>query len=111
MTTAEAQGLSDDEIVVKLVERWLAHYIVALAPAYCRIHGYRVDAVLPAIKGPIEPVGDINRWVDFSVLLFQTPSGWFAASGTLDEQNWLHKGNAVAVFHTEDGYSLKLAFP
>ncbi|MFH2103034.1 MAG: hypothetical protein ABIJ39_06725 [Chloroflexota bacterium] len=114
LSFSEAQGLSDDEIAGKLMGLWLAYFNVPQAPGYCRVDGYRIDNVYydertPAL--PLEPIGDIMRVVQFSIKLIQIPNFWMCWPGEIDQQNWLHTGNNVAVFRSNDGYTMTFAFP
>lgn len=106
--------ISEEEIVYKLVGIWLRPYSNPDAHPYCRIDGYKIDKVyydLDLISQPLAPVGDFMRVVDFSVKLIQIPSDWISFSGELDQDNWLHLSQVVAVFRTNEGYTMKFAYP
>ena len=109
-----AQGLSEDEIAAKLVEKWLAFFNNPKNPGYCRIDGYRIDKVYYDPRTPylpLEPKGDIMRVVQYSIKLVQIPNYWMSLSGEIDSQNWLHTASNLAVFRSKKGYTFKFAFP
>jgi hypothetical protein len=114
LTTTEAQGLSEDQIAGRLMELLLVYFYVPEAPDYCRIDGYRIDSVYYDERTPnlpLEPKGDFARLVRFSVKLIQIPNMWMSWAGEIDQENWLHTGNNVAVFRYPDGYMMKFAYP
>jgi hypothetical protein len=106
--------ISEDEIVYELTKIWLRRYANPNAPLFCRIDGYTIDKVyydLSILSGPLEPKGDFMRIVVFSVKLIQVPSDWMSFSGKLDQENWLHLSQPVAVTKTNDGYKMQFAYP
>ena len=106
--------ISEDEIVYELIKIWLRRYTDPNAPLFCRIDDYRIDKVyydLSILSGPLEPRGDFMRVVVFSVKLIQVPSDWMSFSGELDQENWLHLSQPVAVFKTNAGYTMQFAYP
>jgi hypothetical protein len=106
--------ISEDEIVYELIKIWLRRYANPNADLFCRIDGYTIDKVyydLSILSGPLEPRGDFMRVVLFSVKLIQVPSDWMSFSGELDQENWLHLSQPVAVFKTNDGYTMQFAYP
>jgi len=106
--------ISEEEIVYKLVDIWLKRYSNPDAHPYCRIDGYKIDKVyydLDLISQPLEPRGDFMRVVIFSVKPIQIPNDWMSFSGELDQSNWLHLSQVVAAFKTDDGYTMKFAYP
>jgi hypothetical protein len=114
LSISEANGLNEDEIAGQLMKLLLAYFSVPKAPDYCRIAGYRIDKVYydertPSL--PLEPKGDFMRVVHFSIKLIQIPNMWMPWSGEIDQKNWLHTGNFVAVFRSSDGYTMKFANP
>lgn len=114
LPTAAAQGLSEDEIAGKLMELFLAYFYVPEAPDYCRIDGYHIDKIYYDERTPdlpLEPKGDFVRVVMFSIQLIQVPNMWMPWAGEIDQQNWLHTANHMAVFGAPDGYSMKFAYP
>ncbi len=114
LSSADAQGLSEDEIAAKLVDLWLAYFAVPAAPDYCRIDGYRIDKVYYDERTPylpLEPKGDFMRVVQFSIKLIQVPNFWMSWAGEIDPQFWLHTGNHVAVFRSRSGYTMQFAYP
>jgi hypothetical protein len=112
---SEAQGLSDNEIVGKLVALQLAYFSTPQAPDWCRIDGYKIDEVYydehALAYPPVEPQGDIMRVVRYSIKLVQIPNMWMSLPGEVDQQNWLHTVGAFAVFRTYYGYTMKAANP
>ncbi len=111
---SKAKDLSDDEIAGKLMELLLAYFNAPQAPDWCRIDGYKIDKVsynehIPSL--PLEPKGDIMRVVQFSIKLVQIPNFWMSWSGDIDQRNWLHTGQTVAVFRSTAGYTIKFANP
>jgi hypothetical protein len=106
--------ISEDEIVYELTKIWLRRYANPNAPLFCRIDGYIIDKVyydLSILSGPLEPRGDFMRVVLFSVKLIQVPSDWMSFSGELDQENWLHLSQPVAVTKTNAGYTMQFAYP
>ena len=114
LAAREGQGLSDDEIVRRVMGRWLAYFQAPKAPDWCRIAGYSIDEVYynaSALAPPVEPQGDIMRVVRFSVKLVQVPNAWMSFAGEVDQRNWLHTAEAVAVFRSVNGYTMQFATP
>ncbi|HLO13425.1 MAG TPA: hypothetical protein VK206_01255 [Anaerolineales bacterium] len=114
LSVANGNDISEDEIVYKLVEIWLRRYKSPEAHPYCRIDGYTIDKVYydPSINSqPLEPKGDFMRVVLFSVKLIQIPNDWMSLSGELDQKNWLHISQIVAISKTNDGYKMEFAYP
>jgi hypothetical protein len=110
----ETENLSEDQIVYKLVELWLNRYKKPGAHPYCRIDDYTVDRVYydkRITSPPIEPQGDIMRVVVFSMKLIQIPNDWMTLAGEIDQNNWLHTAQTVAIFKTDKGYIMKFANP
>jgi len=111
---SEAKGLTDDDIVKKLMSLFLDYYNNPQAPGYCQIDGYRIESVSYDERTPylpLEPKGDIMRGVAFSIKLIQVPNAWMSLSGEIDQQNWLHTGVNMAVFRSKDGYRMAFANP
>ena len=114
LSLADANGLDENEIAGKLMEKWLAYFHAPQAPDYCRIDDYRIDKIFydeQTADLPLEPKGDFMRIAQFSILLVQMPNFWMSWSGQLDQQNWFHTGGHVAVFRNEDGYTFEFAHP
>jgi hypothetical protein len=114
LSIADAQGLSEDEIAGKLVGLFLAYFNAPQAPDYCRIDGYRIDKIYYDERYaylPLVPKGDFMRAVLFSIKLIQIPNVWMAWAGPIDEQNWFHTGANVAVFRSDNGYTMQFAYP
>lgn len=114
LSLAEAKGLSEDEIAAKLMKLFLDYFNTPQAPNWCRIDGYTIDKVYydertPSL--PLEPKGDIMRVVLFSIQLVELPSFWVSWQGKIDDQNWLHAGRNVAIFRSDDGYTMEFANP
>ncbi len=96
------------------MELWLDYFNAPQAPAYCRIDGYVIDRVYYDEHTPflhLEPSSNLMRTVQFSIKLVQYPTFWAPWAGEVDEQNWLHTGVTVAVFHSGAGYTMKFARP
>jgi hypothetical protein len=114
LPVSDNNDISEDEIVNELIKVWLRRYTDPNAPLFCHIDGYRIDKVyydLSILSGPLEPRGDFMRVVLFSVKLIQIPSDWMSFSGKLDQENWLHLSQPVAVTKTNDGYKMQFAYP
>jgi hypothetical protein len=114
LPVSDNNDMSEDEIVYELTEIWLRRYANPNAPLFCRIEGYIIDKVyydLNILSGPLEPRGDFMRVVLFSVQLIHVPSDWMSFSGELDQENWLHLSQPVAVTKTNDGYTMQFAYP
>ncbi len=114
LSLVDAQEMSPEQIVTELMRAWLAYFSVARAPDYCRIAGYKVEQVYydpVALRGPLDPQGDIMRVVRFAVRLIQVPNFWMGWAGEVDEQNWLHLTLSVAVFRRKTGYTMQFAYP
>jgi hypothetical protein len=114
LPVSDNNDISEDEIVYELIQIWLRRYANPNADLFCRIDRYTIDKVyydLSILSGPLEPRGDFMRVVLFSVKLLQVPSDWMSFSGELDQENWLHLSQPVAVFKTNDGYTMQLAYP
>jgi len=114
LSIPDSQGLSEDEIAAKLMDLWLAYFNAPQAPDYCRIDGYHIDKVYYDDRAqylPLEPRGDFMRKVRFSIRLIQVPNFWMSWAGEIDRQNWLHTGNNLAVFRSNDAYTMKFAYP
>ncbi len=112
LSSADARGLSEDQIARKITEISLAYYHSPQAPDLCRIEEYHIDRVYydeQFATLPLEPKGDFMRAVAFSVRPVQ-PYFW-GALGEFDEQNWLHIGEIIAVFRSDSGYTAKSANP
>jgi hypothetical protein len=114
LPTSDAQGLSDDEIAVKLMDLHLAYFNAPQAPDWCRVDGYKIDKIYydertPSL--PLVPKSDIMRVVQYSIKLIQIPNMWMSLAGEVDQQNWLHIRADVAIFHLPDGYIMKFAYP
>lgn len=110
----DAENLSEDQIVYKLIELWLNRYKKPEAHPYCRIDDYAIDKVYydkRMLSFPVEPQGDIMRVVVFSLKLIQIPNDWMSLAGEIDQNNWLHITQTFAIFKTETGYVMKFAFP
>lgn len=110
----DSAKFSEDQVVEKLIELWLAYFKTDQAPAYCRIEDFHVDKVYYDPRTPglsLDPQGDFMRVVQFSIKLIQIPNYWMSLSGEIDQNNWLHTGQNVAVFKTNDGYIFKFAYP
>lgn len=111
----EGKNLTQDEIVYKLVEIWLERFMNPDAHPYCRIDGYTIDRIDddPSLSSqPLIPKSDLMRVIVFSVKLIQVPNDWMSfQSGQLDQQNWLHVSQIVAVVKTKKGYKLEFSFP
>jgi hypothetical protein len=114
LVASDTQGLSEDEIAMKLIDLWLAYFNAPQAPGDCHVDGYHVDEVYYDERTPylpLEPKGDFMRVVRFSVKLVQIPNSWMTWAGEIDQQNWLHTGANLAIFRLEDGYTMKFAYP
>jgi hypothetical protein len=114
LAVSENNDISEDEIVYQLIKIWLRRYSNPSAPLFCRIDGYTIENIyydLSILSGPLEPRGDFMRVADFSVKLIQIPSDWMSFSGELDQENWLHLSQPVAVFKTNEGYTMQFAHP
>jgi hypothetical protein len=114
LSTTEAQGLNDDEIARRLMALWLDYFNTPQAPGYCRVDGYVIDRVYYDDRSaflPLEPRSDLMRTIEFSIKLVQYPALWAAWAGEVDEQNWLHTGVTIAVFRSDEGYTMQLAHP
>jgi hypothetical protein len=114
LTLEESTGLSEDDIVHKLVELWLLRYENPDAHPYCRIDGYTIDEIHEdpdiAYKS-LTPKSDLMRVVDFSVKLIQIPNDWLSFAGEVDRQNWFHTSHYVTVFERDTGYEMRFAYP
>lgn len=110
LSTNEAQGLTDDEIAGRLMALWLDYFNTPQAPGYCRVDGYVIDRIYED-KRPVEPRTNLMRAIDFSLKLVQYPALWAAWPGEVDEQNWLHTSVTIAVFRSDEGYTMQLAHP
>ncbi len=99
---SDAHGLSEDEIAGKLISLFLDYYNNPQAPGYCRVDGYRIEKVFYdenlATSPTMMPKGDFMRVVDFSIKLIQIPNVWMSYSGEIDQQNWLHTSEVLAIF-------------
>jgi hypothetical protein len=115
LSIADAQGFNDDTIAKKLMERYLNFFKSPKKPGYCRIDGYHVDKVYFDTNlraKSVEPQSDIMRNVEFSIKLVQVPNTWMSwPAGDIDPQNWLHIYRMIAVFHSNNGYSMDFANP
>ena len=114
LPVSDGNDISEDEIVHELIQVWLRRYANPDAPLTCRIEAFTVDKVyfdLDILSRPLEPRGNFMRLVDFSVKLIQASNMWMSFPGELDQENWLHVSNAVAVFETTEGYTLEFAYP
>lgn len=111
---AETLRLSENKLAQKLFEKWLDHYNTKAAPLFCQIDNYTIDKVYYDERTPyfpLEPKGDIMRVVVFSIKLIQIPNYWMSLAGEIDQNNWLHTAQAVAIFKTDTGYIMKFANP
>ena len=113
---SDAQGASEDEIASKLMSLYLDYYNNSQAPGYCRIDGYRIEKVFydSRLELPtFSPKGDFMRVVQFSIKLIQIPNAWMSYSGEIDQQNWFHISEALAIFKNEaDGvYTMRFSRP
>lgn len=113
-SVSDAQGLSDDEIAEKLMGLHLAYFNAPQAPDWCRIDGYKIDKIYydertPSL--PLVPKSDLMRVILYSIKLIQIPNMWMSLAGEIDQENWLHTGANVAIFHLDDGYIMKFAYP
>jgi hypothetical protein len=111
---ANADVLSEDTIVRKLVEIWLEPYKNPKAHPYCRIDDYRIDDIYsdPRLSFlSIQPKGDIVRLVRFSVKLIQVPNDWMSLSGEIDQENWLHTNHYISTSKLDDNYVMVFAYP
>ncbi len=112
LSYTEAQGLSDEDIAIRLMERHLSYFYSLQAPDWCRVDGYKVTDVLPYdVKDNKSPQGDIMLSVRFSIRLIQVPCAWMSLPGTFDTENWLHSGHTLAIFLSEEGYTMQFAYP
>lgn len=114
LAVEDGDDISEDEIAYQLAKNWLRRYKTLVAHPYCRIDGYTIDKVYddPNVYAqPLEPKGDFMRVIVFSVKLNQTPTDWLSFSGELDEKNWLHLRQVMAVFKTNGGYTMQFAYP
>jgi hypothetical protein len=114
LPVSDNNDISEDEIVYELTKIWLRRYANPNAPLFCRIDGYTIDKVyydLSILSGPLEPKGDFMRVVVFSVKLIQVSSDWMGFTGELDQENWLHLRQPVAIFKTNHGYTMQFAYP
>lgn len=112
LSNEDAQGLDESEIAAELMKRWLEYFNAPQAPDYCRVDGYRIERIYDQERihrAPYEPQGDIMRAVQFSIRLVQLPNMWMSRAGEIDQQNWLHTGCILAIFHTQTGYTMKFA--
>jgi hypothetical protein len=101
---SDTQGWSDDEIAEKIMRLYLDYFNNPQAPDYCRINGYRIDAVFRDEKWEatsLAPKNGFLRGVQFSIKLIHVPNYWMIYSGEIDEQNWLHLTDVLVVFKTE----------
>lgn len=114
LSIEDAQGLSEDEIVAKLMEQFLKYFYAPQVPDWCRIDGYRIEKIYydeRASSLPIRPKGDFMRNVEYSVKLIQVPCLWISTQGSIDQQNWLHAWGWLAVFRSDSGYTMEFARP
>lgn len=110
LSATEAQGLDDDEIARRLMTLWLDYFNTPQAPGYCRVDGYVIDRVYYD-NHPVEPRSNLMRTIEFSIKLVQYPASWAAWAGEVDDQNWLHTGVTIAVFRSDEGYTMQFARP
>lgn len=114
VAVSDNNDISEDEIVYQLLKIWLRRYANPNVPLFCRIDAYTIDKVyydLSLLSGPLEPRGDFMRVAVFSVKLIQASNDWMSFSGELDPENWLHLSQPVAVFKTNEGYTMQFAYP
>src|SRR5215211_2823420 len=111
----DERSLTQDEIVYKLVEIWLERYVNPDAHPYCRIDGYTIDGIHDDptfFSQHLIPKSDLMRVIVFSIKLIQVPNDWMSfQSSELDQQNWLHISQTVAVVKTNKGYKLEFSSP
>ncbi|MFZ5881451.1 MAG: hypothetical protein ACOY0R_18950 [Chloroflexota bacterium] len=101
---SETQGWSDDEIAEKIMSLYLDYFNNPQAPDYCRVDGYRIDAVFRDEKleaTSLAPNNGFLRGIQFSIKLVQLPNYWMGYIGELDEQNWYHLSDVLVVFKSE----------
>jgi hypothetical protein len=109
LSYSEAAGLSDEDIVRKLVEKSLIYFYSSQAPDWCRIGGYKVGKVQPMDNiGPYSPKGDLMFSARFSIHLIQVPSYWAPWGGEQDIENWFHTGREFAIFREEEGFRMQI---
>lgn len=116
LSISDTQGWSEDDIAEKLMSLYLDSFNNPQVSDFCRIDGYRIEKVyydslleLPTFS----PKGDFMRAVEFSVKLIQIPNVWMVYSGEIDQQNWLHTSEALAISKDEiDGvYMMRFSRP
>ena len=96
---------------------FLDYYNTPQAPDWCCIEGYKIDKVVefaPGMSEPLYPQGDFMREVWFSIKLIQIPNAWMPRTGTIDQQNWFHTAEALAITevskrNTKGVYAMKFA--
>ena len=101
---SDAQGLSEDDIAEKLMSLYLDSFNNPQVSDFCRIDGYRIEKAFydSRLELPtFSPKGDFMRVVQFSVKLIQIPNVWMSYSGEIDQQNWFHISEALAIFKNE----------
>ncbi len=115
---ADAQGLNEDQIVIKLMELYLAYHHSPQAPDLCRVEEYHIDRVYYDERFAtllIEPKGDFMRRVLYSVklpLIDTHPySFWAVLVVPEKDQGWYQSGANVAIFRSDSGYTMKFANP
>ena len=99
---SDAQVLSEDDIAEKLMSLYLDSFNNPQVSDFCRIDGYSIEKVFYdenlATSPTMMPKGDFMRVVDFSIKLIQIPNVWMSYSGEIDQQNWLHTSEVLAIF-------------
>ena len=114
LQVSDNSDLSEEDIVSELVRIWLKRYTSPDAPPFCRIAGFKIDKVYddPTLyTAALEPKVDFMRIILFSVKLIQIPTDWMSFAGELDQENWLHSGQIVAISEISEGYKMEFAYP
>jgi len=104
LPVSEAQGLTDDDITEKLMSLYLDYFNNPQAPDYCRIDGYRIERVFydeSMTSRLATRRGDFMRGVDYSIKLIQLPNYWMGAYGEIDQQNWFHISDELAIYRVK----------
>ena len=114
LAVEELAGSSEDQIVTELFGQRLSYFKDTHAPGYCRLENYRINEVyhdsrLPSL--PLQPKGDINRVVRFSMQVVQVPNYWISISGPFYEHDWMDASLNLSISKTPHEYRMVFAFP
>jgi len=110
---SDTLGMSEDEIAEKLMSLYLDSFNNPQVSGFCRIDGYRIEKAFydSRLELPtFSPKGDFMRVVQFSVKLIQIPNTWMSYSGEIDQQNWFHISEALAIFKNEIDGVYRMSF-